>query len=241
MSKESYIKGFCKTAAAHGVDPKALAKIAESTTNMDSTPVTDTLAGVPASLILGATPITAPLVAPINTVGNLFGLFAADRQTKKEKLPWISFAPGISSYRIGRRIRSQVLKELDDIKNKKEHSKARPVAHAVAEHLGTGTSTLAAGALGALLGAGAHKDSVKGALLGSMTGLGTAGLANTIGAIAAAVKRRRTAKEQIESDKNSVLAKYLVPGIAGYDFYKRLGRSQGDIEENEDNKKGKGK
>ena len=29
MSKESYIRGFCKSAEAHGVDPKALAKFAQ--------------------------------------------------------------------------------------------------------------------------------------------------------------------------------------------------------------------
>lgn len=28
MSKESYIRGFCKAAEAHGVDPQALAKFA---------------------------------------------------------------------------------------------------------------------------------------------------------------------------------------------------------------------
>ena len=31
MSKESYIRGFCKAAEAHGVDRQALAKLAYST------------------------------------------------------------------------------------------------------------------------------------------------------------------------------------------------------------------
>jgi hypothetical protein len=63
------------------------------------------------------------------------------------------------------------------------------------------------------------------------------GAPNLVGAIAAAIKRRRTKEEQIDSDKKSVLKKYLVPGTAVYDYYKRIGRSQGEREEAKENNK----
>lgn len=42
------------------------------------------------------------------------------------------------------------------------------------------------------------------------------------------------------NDEKSVLPKYLVPGMAAYDYYKRIGRSQGDREDDVA-KKNKGK
>lgn len=54
---------------------------------------------------------------------------------------------------------------------------------------------------------------------------------NLGGSILAALKRRRSKKEQVEHDTGSTLVNYLIPGFASYNGNKRLGRSQGDREE----------
>ena len=239
MSKQSYINGFCKQAAARGVDPNALAKYASETMDLKSTPLTDTLARLPADMILGLTPL-APAAGAINSVGTIAGLLADERKGGNENLPWTALIPGASSYRIGNRIKSQVMKEKRDIDKDEKHKGARPVAHAVSEFIGPGTSTMSMAGLGAILGAIANKqDRGLGALIGTGTGAGAALLSSAVASIAAAIKRRRTKEEQIESDKGSLLKKYLVPGVARYDYWKRLGRSQGDRDEADAEKKNK--
>ena len=157
------------------------------------------------------------------------GLLSKEDNSQKSIGP--AFIPGVSSYRLGNRIKTQVKRELRQIEEDEKNKGARPVAHAVAEHLGAGTSMLAPILAG--VGIGGAVDGKDGALIGGATGAAAASVATLAGAIAAAIKRRRTAKEQIESDKGSVLAKYLVPGTAVYGKYKRLGRSQGERDEAE--------
>lgn len=238
MSRESYVRGFVKAAQANGVDPKALAKFAEET--VGSTPFSDWALSIPGNMLMGAVPGLGNVV---NT-GAYIGGLASNVESEDGKREAVrALIPGVGSYRFGNRIRSQVLKELDDIKANKDYAGARPKAHAIAEHLGGLTSPLAAALLGGALGAGAGgltgkgENAAFGAGVGAIGGAATAGLAQVIGAIAAGIKRRRTKEEQIKSDKGSLLAKYLLPGVSTYDYYKRIGRSQGDREEAKKEKK----
>ena len=149
---------------------------------------------------------------------------------------------------MGNRIKTQVMKEIEAIKKSKKDGDSRPMRHAISEHLGQGTSALAAMLLGGTTGAlvGVPKsigsdDPVSDRILGGLLGVAAGGFSSLgldiIGKISAAIRRRRTAKEQIEHDKKSVILNYLVPGFATYNHHKRLGRSQGDIEENDVNHK----
>ena len=227
MSKESYIRGFCKAAEAHGVDPQGLAKLAYST------PASEALSSYVPN-------ITQELILPgssfvTSNIGYIAGLLAD--QDNKQKGNGLNFVPGVSGYRTGNRLKTQVLRELEYIKKNKQHQGARPVAHAVAEHLGHLTSTLGTTGVGALLGSLLSKDRGIGASIGANIGAGASAIANLGAAIAAGVKKRRTKEEQVESDKDSLLWKYLVPGSATYGLFKRIGRSQGERDEDPKNKK----
>lgn len=236
MSKESYARGFVKAAEAHGVDPAMLAKYAA-----ESTPVTDVALGFPGNILLSG----IPGGSAVPGIANLTGLFSDLESEEGKRKPFRALIPGVSSYRMGNRIRAQVKKELEDIKKDKDAEGARPVAHAIAEYLGNGTSSVLPALAGAVIGgvAGSKTDlgAGGGSIAGALTGGGLATLGIVAGALAAAIKRRRTKKEQIEADKRSVLAKYLIPGLANYNYYKRIGRSQGDREESPKSKKNDGK
>ena len=235
-------------------------------------PVEDYAYGVPANFALSTIPGLGQAVAPAKGIAYLAGLASKPDNSQKGAGP--AFIPGVSDYRLGNRIKTQVVRELEQIKKDKKNEGARPVAHAVAEHLGKGTSallaTLIGGAIGAkipvapvvhksLLEANAGKlrigsdeafDSaleklreaensapinqrIRNIKYGLISGLGVAGISALAALIAAAIKRRRTEEEQIKSDKGSVLKKYLLPGVAQYDYLKRLGRSQGERDEAE--------
>lgn len=204
-----------------GVDPVKLAKYAES----ESTPISDYALAIPGNIAMASVP---PL-SVIPSGAYIAGLLSDIEGDESKKKQIRALIPGVGSYRMGNRIRSQVLKELDDIeKSKGKHDDASPIAHSVAEHIGPLTSTLTSAAAGA--GVGLVGGPV-GAAVGGVGG-GLAALIAQIAALRSAAKdRRRTSEEQIEADKGSVLAKYLIPGKAAYGMYKRLGRSQGDREE----------
>lgn len=105
--------------------------------------------------------------------------------------------------------REQILNEMGDDKD------ARPRAHSISEFAGPITSTITARLLGRLIG-GAKGEAV---------GTSIAGAANIGALITAAVRRRRTAKEQIENDKKSILSNIFIPGVSTYDMLKRQGRA----------------
>ena len=235
MSRQSYINGFCKQAAENGIDPRALAKLA-----MESTPFTEYFAAMPAHSLLYSDERTRPIAEAAGDIGYLAGLMSNEDEANRNDISAMSFMPGAYEYNRGRRIKSQVLREMRDVEKDERNKGARPMAHAIAEHFGPATSTLSSLGIGALIGALANKkDRGLGAILG-VAGGGAVSLAATLAAsIAAAIRRRRTKQEQIDSDKGSVLAKYLVPGLAVYDDYKRVGRSQGDREESSNNKEDK--
>ncbi len=234
--------GFCKAASAAGVDPQALAQYAMSKRTekvaqegAGSTPFGEIVAGIPASGI----PVVGPLA---NSIGVLAGL-ADDPHYEPTKLG-PAFLPGVAGYRLTNRIKSQVLREEEEAKKAK--SKARPVRHAVSEWLGGIPAALATAGVGAGLGGiiGGAAGGREGALGGTAIGAGIGGAATVaatvVGAIAAAIRRRRTAKEQMEHDEGSIAPDLLIPGVSTYNFYKRVGRSQGDREDDVA-KKSKGK
>ena len=59
-------------------------------------------------------------------------------------------------------------------------------------------------------------------------------LAHAAGLVAAHISKRRSKQEQVEADKKSVLAKYLIPGVAGYEGSKREERA---LDENKSREK----
>lgn len=199
-----------------------------------STPASEFAAGLPGSILTNLVPGGQAL----DTTAYLAGLLG-DEDNRQRSLGIASFMPGVSAFKRGNRIKTQVNRELRDIASNDKYKGARPVAHAVAEHLGPGTSVLASGGLGAVLGSMLSKDKGRGATVGGALGVGAAGLGHLAAMIAAAAKRRRTKEEQIEADKGSLLAKYLVPGKAAYGNLKRLGRSQGERDEDSENGKSK--
>jgi hypothetical protein len=83
-------------------------------------------------------------------------------------------------------------------------------------------STGVGAGIGKLLG-----NAGKGARIGAVAG--STGL--LAGAILAAISRRRSAREQIENDKKTILKDLLIPGVGAYNISKRMGRSQGDRDE----------
>ena len=215
----------------------ALEKLAQAS------PATDFVLGRLSTRALGYVNPLAAILA--NNVGYVTGLVSDE--DNEQKSVWPAVIPGVGSYRLANRIKTQVKRELRDIEKDKKNEGARPVAHAIAEHIGPATSVLASMGVGA--GAGAlvenalnkGRDIGGGARTGAYLGAGVAGAATIAAMIASAIKRRRSKQEQIESDKGSVLMKYLVPGTGTYDYFKRLGRSQGERDETEQEKKKKEK
>lgn len=237
MNNDAYLRGFIKQAAAAGVDAVDLAKYVALTKSAYASPFTDMMLGAASDNVLNA--IIPGLGNVASSAGYLTGLAGIPDNKKKDTVKAI--IPGVGGFRIGNRIKTQVMRELRDIAKSKEGRGARPVAHAVSEHIGPLTSTLASVGIGAGAGAliGGDNNRAEGAITGSIAGASAAAIAHLISSIAAAIRRRRTRDEQIESDKKSLLMKYLVPGIGNYDYLKRLGRSQGEQEESDDGKKDK--
>jgi hypothetical protein len=221
--QEAYGNGFVEKCAEAGVDPESLVKFAEAT------PLSDFLGAMVGSLV----PHAGPLATGIGASAGLLSDDFKEHDSSKLK----AFIPGVGGYRLGRRLSSQVKHEQEDAR-KLGRKDVSPVAHATAERLGQLTSILASTALGGGLGAMVNKkDRGKGFRVGAGLGAGAASLANLGGLIAAGVKRRRTKEEQLDADSESTLDKYLVPGLATYGASKRMGRSQGDRDENPENKK----
>lgn len=233
MSKESYLRGFVKAAKENGVDPVNLA----GAVSKKSTPVSEFATAQLTNLLI-------PGSGVLNAPGAILGL--ADDQDNSQKPLWLGFVPGYAGYARGNRLKTQVLRELEQIKKDKKHEGARPVAHAVSEFIGPHTSMLSSVLLGSLVGGAGtaawtdDKDkAMAGGVAGAIAGGGYAAMKELVAAIKAAIHRRRTKEEQIESDKRSLLRKYLIPGAASYDYYKRMGRTQGERDEDSDNGKKK--
>lgn len=117
-------------------------------------------------------------------------------------------------YSIGRRLRDSA-----DISN--AQGKHGTLGY-VSEGTGTLTGMLIGSGLGGAIGGaiGGRKGADRGSLIGTAT-------PTILAAIAALVRRRRTVQEQVDNDTGArILLKHIVPGLAQYDAYKRIGSTR---------------
>lgn len=231
MTEEEHKRKFMKTLKDTGVDAATARKMYNAYGKpKPRTAVSDVLMSLPSTALASM----IPGVSIVPPLANIAGLIGDENNSAGGR--YKALLPFVGNYRLGNRIRTQVKRELRDIEKDPKNKGSRPVAHAVSEYLGSATANAGVTALGALIGAAANKkDRLKGGVVGSLIGSGVGLTGSLFGSILAAIKRRRTKEEQIESDKRSVLPKYIVPGLSAYNYYKRLGRSQGEIEEDQDN------
>lgn len=184
-----------------------------------------------------------PYVNNVNTIGGLSGLLSKP-STEEEEAKWdeqnaYNLIPGVGSYRLNRRMKRQL----------KSDKGGTP--HYWSQGFGGLTSALllaAAGAaggagigagLGKATGTGVGEGAGIGALAGGATGLGAAGIASIVGALRAAVDRRRTKEEQKAYANSPTTKEWLLPGVGAYNAWKTVGRSIGDAEERAEKKKDK--
>lgn len=154
--------------------------------------------------------------------GGIGGLVVKPKGDKNPETQATNLIPGVGQFRLAQRSRRMA--------DMSERAGKPGIANLIAEKLGLMTSSLVgagAGALGGLgLSAAAGGDSTaKGIGAGVGAGVGVAAPL-LIASLAAAIKRRRTNAEQVASDTmGRAVAKYIVPGLATYDEFKRLGAS----------------
>lgn len=184
-------------------------------------------AGVAAD-VLGSIPATAAatLLSPydLGLTTNLTGLAgttglvhgavigaASDKDiVEMSKNPAKSLIPGVGASRLLRRLRNVA----NDTRG------GEGTANLVGEHFGTATSILAAAALG-----GAATIPLGG--IGAIpAGLAAAGISSLGGPLTALLTKTRDKKSQSEHDKDWHLADWLVPGVAQYNYWKRVGRAR---------------
>ena len=171
---------------------------------------------------------------PADVKGTIAGYLERDGSRESA-----SYIPGGLSYNWSKRIQNQVKEQEARALKKKLQSRAR--ANAAGEILGGVSSTILPTLLTAGIGAGIGalsagdgnrgNGALAGSVAGALTGLGITATAGLVGAITAAVSRRRTAEEQMQHDTSPHVSNWIVPGVSSYNYYKRLGRSQGDLEE----------
>lgn len=123
--------------------------------------------------------------------------------------------------------REQILNEIAEARTDKRHKGSDPKGHAFREGIGTLTSLAASRIGGKVLGLALEKltGNEHAKLIGDLAGIGTYAAGTGIGALAAALKRRRTKEEQIEHDKGSTWMDLLIPGVGVYNSFKRTGRA----------------
>ena len=182
---------------------------------------TDVGATIPTA-VAAQIPLVGILPALAGAAGSIGGLVVKPKGDKNPETQATNLIPGVGQFRLAQRSRRMA--------DMSERAGKPGIANLIAEKLGPMTSSLVgagAGALGGLgLAAAAGGDSrAKGVGAGVGAGVGVAAPL-LIAALAAAIKRRRTNAEQIAADTTGrAVAKYLVPGLATYDDYKRLGAS----------------
>ena len=123
--------------------------------------------------------------------------------------------------------REQIINEIAEARASNKHKGSDPMGHALREAIGPITSLAASRLAGKSLGWLVSKISGNehATSIGELAGVGTAALGNAVGALAAAIKRRRTKEEQLEHDKGSTWKDMLIPGFGAYNSLKRMGRA----------------
>ena len=175
--------------------------------------LSDVVAAATPGVVLGGTGF-APAAALSDRIGNIAGLVADPEGDLNPATRGSSFIPGVGAYRLAQRKR-----RVADASNAKG---AHGTANLVAELLGKYTSSAVGGVAGGLLGkrlGGDKRHAAIGAVTGAVAPL-------ILGSLGAAISSKRTKDEQVERDSaGRAVAKYLIPGLATYDNYKRLGAS----------------
>ena len=172
--------------------------------------------------VAGQIPLLGILPSLAGMGGSIGGLVVKPKGDKNPETQASNLIPGVGQFRLAQRSRRMA--------DMSERAGKPGIANLIAEKLGPMTSSLVgagAGALGGLgIAAAAGGDTAaKGVGAGVGAGVGVAAPL-LIAALAAAIKRRRTNAEQVASDTTGrAVAKYLVPGLATYDDFKRLGAS----------------
>lgn len=186
---------------------------------------TDYLATLPSqALAHSGIPVVSQLGALANMGGAIGGLISDPEKEKNPKTDVLSLVPGVGNYRLSQRSR----RVMDESNRRGARGTANLVAEAVgpvtSSIIGAGTGGVLGGALGSLKrDAFGRTGVVPGAAVGAIAG---GVLPVLIGSIAAGIRRKRTLDEQAAADtKGRAVAKYLVPGLAQYDSFKRLGAS----------------
>ena len=183
-------------------------------------------------------PVPGPLKHAINTantLGGIGGLLEADQPRLKKAIdrandsPVASIIPGVGDYRTSQKMLYNALK----------NNKEKAVTNVIGEKFGRITGDLPLGVLGGIAGlaiGGANIDpnaDPKEKLLraGLYAGTGTAlgyTVPKVVAALAALITRRRNAAEQKAHDQSSNISNWLLPGVAQYNKYKRIGRIRGE-------------
>lgn len=179
---------------------------------------TDYLATVPTA-VASNIPVLGLPISLAGMGGTAAGLLRETKGDENPKTEGKNLIPGVGSYRLAQRIRR--------VADQSDRAGAKGTRNLLAEVLGGLTAPIVGAGVGGLAGLGisAATGSNKGVGAGIGAGAGAA-LPQLIGALAAAVTKRRSRKEQTASDTSGrATAKYLVPGLGVYDYLKRLGAS----------------
>lgn len=177
-------------------------------------------AKVPGTMLRGAVGTNIADIIPgagtiPGTVGLISGLSTSendlDKVVKGRKSWGLDFIPGVAAYRLARQKRI-----LENILNKKKKTD-----RSLSEVLGMLTAPLAASVPGALVGT-VLGGPVGGAVGGLTTSLG-ASASQLLGALATNFTKGRTYEDlQKEYAKEDSWDNYLIPGVAGYNWWKNL-------------------
>lgn len=193
----------------------------------ESTPLKEIFGSTPSHAVLG------PASASLDEFGSLAGLFSGydDESEDDYNDGRYNLIPGYGQYLLNQRrgITTRKMKELAEELGEKDK---RPMANNVAEILAPILQAgVGAGAGAALAGRGNR-------LAGVGAGAGAVALARLIGNIAGISRKRRTDREQLDKEtKARAIAKYLIPGISGYDEVLRIGKSRDYTGKNSKKKK----
>ena len=178
--------------------------------------------------------VVAPAIAGTNTLGGVLGHIATkgkkltDAQRELLRQPTnLSILPGVGSYRDALRD-SYVDDKLSGGTNKHRTGLSELLGGATAPLLFGGLTALAVPAIGALVGGVKDwSDARDGASSGFKIGLGAAGLLSAISyLIGKRLAGKRTNEEHRKYLEKSVLANYIIPGVATYNRGRRRALSE---------------
>lgn len=146
-----------------------------------------------------------------------------------------NYIPGVAAYRIGQRLADVARESGGSIRRAKQKARAEVIGtySALLTPIALASALRHVGALKPLsvtktlpFGRAFPGKEVTSPWLGDVQRGVTAGVGLTVAGLAlAAIRKRRTKQQQAEVDKETVALDYLVPGWAGYNHYKRLGRT----------------